>query len=304
MAKCLGVTGATIFDFSCDIILDAPTLGIEVPAREFHHPASSVRKNITANEGKRMGSQPRRVAILSFVVSMLAVGLECASAEECDYKTCGTLMARDASVSWAVSGPHDYSPDTKQACAEFNACVLRAKNNSVGRAAAAPTAGSGSLKSSSTPVPADEHVKDMQPASPNTQGPATQPHPSVTVGNSPATIGSILRASCGPDVQKFCAGVRGGESDVLKCLDSQRTELSPICSSYLQKLGAPPTAQKNAPNKKPPSPPTTKQIPAGENARNEQAPSPPLTTQAPTQENVPNKQPSSPPPAKPIPFPD
>ena len=276
--------------------------------REFYHPVSSVRKSLTANEGKRMGSQPHRVAILSFAVSMLAVGLECASAEECDYKTCGALMARDASVSWAGSGPHDYSPDTKQACAEFNACVLRVKNNSVERAAAAPAAGPSSLKASSTdlttvlPAPADNQAKDMQSASPNTQGPATQPHPSV--GNSPATIGSSLRASCGPDVQKFCAGVRGGESDVLKCLDSQRTELSPICSPYLQKLGARPTAQKNAPNKKPPSLPTTKQIPAGENARNEQAPSPPLTTQVPTQENVPNKQPSSPPLAKPIPFPD
>ena len=96
-----------------------------------------------------MGSQPRRLAILSFVVSVSAIGLECASAEECDYKTCGALMARDASVSWAVSGRHDYSPDTKRACAEFNACARRAKNNSAGRAVAAPAAGSSSLKSSS-----------------------------------------------------------------------------------------------------------------------------------------------------------
>jgi hypothetical protein len=237
-----------------------------------------------------MGSQPRRLAILSFVVSMLAIGLECASAEECDYKTCGALMARDASVSWEVSGPHDYSPDTKRACAEFNACVRRAKNNSAGRAAAAPTTGSSSLKSSSTnsttvlkPEPAGKQAKDMQPASPNAQGPATQPDASVTVGNSPATMGSILRAWCGPDVQKFCAGARR-ESEVLKCLDSQRMELSTTCSLYFQKLDARSTAQKNAPSKKPPSPPPT--------------------TQARTQENAPNKQPPSPPPTKPIPFPD
>ena len=68
-----------------------------------------------------MGSQLRRLAILSFVVSMLAIGLESAVAEECDYKTCGALMARDALATWAVSGRHDYSPDTKRACAEFNA---------------------------------------------------------------------------------------------------------------------------------------------------------------------------------------
>jgi hypothetical protein len=49
-----------------------------------------------------MGSQSRRFAILSFAVSVSAIGLG-ASAEECDYKTCGALMARDGLVSWAVS---------------------------------------------------------------------------------------------------------------------------------------------------------------------------------------------------------
>jgi hypothetical protein len=189
-----------------------------------------------------MGSQ-RRLAILSFVVSMWAIGLECAIAEECDYKTCGDLMARDASVSWAVSGPHDYSPDTKRACAEFNACMRRAKNNSAGRTAAAPAAGSSSLKSSATESTT-----------------ALKPEPADKQGNSPATIGSILRASCGPDMQKFCAGARG-ENEVLKCLDSQRMELSTTCSLYFQKLGARPTAQKNAPNKPLPSPPPNKPVP-------------------------------------------
>jgi hypothetical protein len=119
-----------------------------------------------------MRSQSRRLAILSFVVSMLAIGLKCASAEECDYKTCGALMARDGSVSWAVSGRRDYSPDTKRECAEFNACVRRAKNNSAGRAAAVPAAGSSSLQSSPKgsatvlkPEPADKQAKGMQPVS-------------------------------------------------------------------------------------------------------------------------------------------
>src|SRR6516165_3255807 len=49
-----------------------------------------------------MVSQPRRFAILSIAISMLVIGLECTSAEECDYKTCGALMARDGLVSWAV----------------------------------------------------------------------------------------------------------------------------------------------------------------------------------------------------------
>jgi hypothetical protein len=222
-------------------------------------------------EGKRMSPQPHRFAILSFGVSMFALGLECASAEECDYKTCGALMARDASTAWAVSGRHDYSPDTKRACTEFNACVRRVKNNSAGRAAAVPPTGSSSLKSSSID-------STTLPAIPNAQGAATQPHAS-----SPATIGSVLRASCGPDVQKFCAGARM-ESDVLKCLDSQRMALSTTCSLYFQKLGARATGQKNTPNKKPPSPPPI--------------------AQTPTQENAPYKQPPSPPPTKSIPFPD
>src|SRR5271169_1133410 len=88
-------------------------------------------------------------------------------------------------------------------------------------------------------------------SNPSAQSPAAQPAAPVTVGNSPATIGSILRASCGPDVQRLCAGERR-ESEVLRCLDSQRMELSTTCSLYFQKLGARPSAQENAPNKKPP----------------------------------------------------
>jgi hypothetical protein len=210
-----------------------------------------------------MGSQPRRLAILSLVVSMLAIGLECAIAEECDYKTCGALMARDASASWAVSGRHDYSPDTKRACAEFNACLRRAKNNSAGRAAAVPS---------------------------NAQGPATQSRVPVTVGNSPATIGSDLRASCGPDVQKLCTGARR-ESEVLKCLDSQRMELSTTCSLYFPKMGARPAALGNASSKKPSSLPLTAPIPV----QRKRPPSPPPIMPTPAPDTAPNEKRQSPP---------
>jgi len=118
-----------------------------------------------------MGSQSRYLAILSVAVSMLAIGLG-ANAEECDYKTCGTLMARDGSASWAVSGRRDYSPDTKRACAELTACVRRVKSNSAGRAAAAPAAGPNSLNSSPTDLATDlkletgnKQANGMQPAS-------------------------------------------------------------------------------------------------------------------------------------------
>jgi hypothetical protein len=226
-----------------------------------------------------MGSQPRRLAILSILIST-AIGLECdASAEECDYKTCGALMARDASASWAVSGQHDYSLDTKRACAEFNACVRRAKSNSA------------------------------------RQGPATQHAAPVTVDSSPATIGSTLRASCGPDVQRLCAGARR-ESEALKCLGSQRMGLSITCSLYFQKLGARPTAQGNVLDKKPSPPPTTPipvlkkkppspspaaPMPVQDNAPHEQPLLPPPTAPIPSQENAPKEKLPSPPPITPIP---
>ena len=82
------------------------------------------------------------------------------------------------------------------------------------------------------------------------QNSAAQPAAPVVVGNPPTTMGSILRASCGPDVQRLCAGARS-EIDVLKCLDTQRMELSTVCSLYFQKLGPQPTAQRSVPNKKP-----------------------------------------------------
>src|SRR6516225_6502345 len=141
-----------------------------------------------------MGPQSRRLAILSFGVTILAIGLECATAEECDYTTCGELMARDGSASWA----NDYSPDTKRACAELNACVRRAKNNSAGRAVVPPAAGSGTLKSSlkgsATDLKPEPVDKRASASNPSAQSPATQTAAPVTVGNSPPTIGSALRA--------------------------------------------------------------------------------------------------------------
>ena len=128
---------------------------------------SIVLPAITANKGKRMSSR-RRVAILSFAVTMLTLGLERTSADECDYKTCGALMARDGSMSWGISGRREYGADTKRACAELNACVRRAKNDSAGRAAAGSSSSKSSPKSSATnlkPQPADKQAKGTQSAS-------------------------------------------------------------------------------------------------------------------------------------------
>lgn len=88
---------------------------------------------------------------------------------------------------------------------------------------------------------------------PSAQSPAAQSAAPTTVASPPVVMGSILRASCGPDVQKLCFRARN-ESDALKCLDSRRKELSTTCNVYFQKLGARPAAQMNTPIKKPPSP--------------------------------------------------
>jgi hypothetical protein len=110
-----------------------------------------------------MGSLSQRLAILSLAVTMVTIGLECASAEQCDYKTCGALMARDGG-SWGAAGGRDYAPDTKRACAELNACLRRAETNSAGRAVAAPAAGPSSLTVLSL-EPADKPTKGVQPTS-------------------------------------------------------------------------------------------------------------------------------------------
>ena len=83
------------------------------------------------------------------------------------------------------------------------------------------------------------------------QSPSAQPAAPVTIGKPPAALGSILRASCGPDAQRLCAAARR-ENEVLKCLDARRMELSTVCSAYFEKLGERPTAQKNT-SRKPPS---------------------------------------------------
>lgn len=121
-------------------------------------------------ECKRMASRSCALAILTFAVAACAIGLECARAEECDYTKCSALMARDGAASWAVSGPHDYSPETKRACAELNACVRRAKNKPAGRAAAPTAVGPTSSKSSLKDSPAisnPEQAKGVQPLSGN-----------------------------------------------------------------------------------------------------------------------------------------
>ena len=70
-----------------------------------------------------------------------------------------------------------------------------------------------------------------------------------------ALMGSAaLRASCGPDVQRLCAGIASERGGVIRCLNTHRIELSPPCVAFLNEMLARRAAQKNAPV--PPSPKT------------------------------------------------
>jgi hypothetical protein len=62
------------------------------------------------------------------------------------------------------------------------------------------------------------------------------PPPAAPTHAAPA--GSELRASCGPDAQRLCAGVSKEDHGVVKCLVSHRTELSAICRSFFEQMRA------------------------------------------------------------------
>jgi Cysteine rich repeat len=82
------------------------------------------------------------------------------------------------------------------------------------------------------------------PPSENTQN-AAPTSASLSVGH--AVTNGALRASCGPDVQRLCGGISRENGDVIKCLSSHRTELSPTCDAYFNKMPVQRAAQKGAP---------------------------------------------------------
>lgn len=64
-----------------------------------------------------------------------------------------------------------------------------------------------------------------------------------------AVTDSALRGSCGPDVQRLCAGL--SKPDALKCLSSHRMDLSPTCDAFFKEMSVPRAAQKGAPKTTP-----------------------------------------------------
>jgi hypothetical protein len=81
--------------------------------------------------------------------------------------------------------------------------------------------------------------------------------PSAGPPTGQAATRSAMRASCGSDVQRLCAGVPRENGGVIKCLNSHRMELSPTCDAFFKDMLARRAAQKSAPsNNIPPAPKT------------------------------------------------
>jgi Cysteine rich repeat len=94
------------------------------------------------------------------------------------------------------------------------------------------------------PAVAGRPVPGGTPHSENTQNTAAA-SASLPVGHD--VIDGALRASCGPDVQKLCAGILRENGSVIKCLSSHRMELSPTCDAYFNQMPVHRAAQKGAP---------------------------------------------------------
>ena len=59
---------------------------------------------------------------------------------------------------------------------------------------------------------------------------AGRPAPGGSSANTQTEV--ALRANCGPDVQRLCRGISWENGGVIKCLNSHRMEVSPICIAH------------------------------------------------------------------------
>ena len=110
---------------------------------------------------------------------------------------------------------------------------LAAGQDQVTREMARLEAANGEILAKVTPAP--------PPPPPIAADPAVAGRPAP--GGAPSSANTqtevALRANCGADVQRLCRGI-SWEKGVIKCLNSHRMELSPICVAYFN-------AQKGAP---------------------------------------------------------
>jgi hypothetical protein len=76
---------------------------------------------------------------------------------------------------------------------------------------------------------------------------AGRPAPGAAPSSANTQTEVALRANCGPDVQRLCRGISWENGGVIKCLNSHRMELSPICIAYFN--GQKGTPKATSPNR-------------------------------------------------------
>jgi hypothetical protein len=107
--------------------------------------------------------------------------------------------------------------------------------------------------------------------------------PGLPSAGSAAMGSAALRASCGPDVQRLCSGIASERSGVIRCLNTHRFELSPLCVAFFNEMLARRAAQKNAQ-----IPPPKTVHPAGDSSASPVADNPTATpTDSPTPKGAP-----------------
>jgi hypothetical protein len=104
------------------------------------------------------------------------------------------------------------------------------------------------------PAAAGRPAPGGYPPSENTQNTAPT-SASLPVGRAATEV--ALRASCGPDVQRLCRGISWENGGVIKCLNSDRMELSPTCDMYFNEMPVHRAAQTEGHKPKPVTPPSS-----------------------------------------------
>jgi len=97
--------------------------------------------------------------------------------------------------------------------------------------------------------------------------------PPMQQGMQQSPQAAAIRAACGQDFRRLCAGVQPGGGRVVQCLMAHRAELSPACAADLGGArggggyaAAPPPARPMPPPGAPPPPPPGGPPPAGDRA--------------------------------------
>jgi hypothetical protein len=118
---------------------------------------------------------------------------------------------------------------------------LAAGQDQVTREIARLKAADGEILAKVTPAPPPPPPAAAAPAV------AGRPAPGAAPSSANTQTEVALRANCGPDVQRLCRGISWESGDVIKCLNSHRMELSPICIAYFN--GQKGTPKATSPNR-------------------------------------------------------